>query len=198
MKLSTLLSFTALVLAQGTLGRSTASADRYTNDTRMDTISSMFARSIAEDGLAPRHNLSGPTKASSYILPRAGLGKLEKRQPPDTRPTPEPTGAASTSTTVHIIDEHDFALLLPDRPGGKCRSPGFDPGPGYMRLTTRFDAFSACRTHLGCGSDGVSYCTPVSTDPACSKRVQDGFIRAAAVTTSDDGSYIQNMLSEVE
>ncbi|OSD05056.1 hypothetical protein PYCCODRAFT_1362845 [Trametes coccinea BRFM310] len=121
---------------------------------------------MAEDGLAPRHNLSGPTKASSYILPRsqAGPGKLDKRQPPDTRPTPEPTGASSSSTTVHIIDEHDFALLLPDRPG---------------------ELISDAE------SDGVSYCTPDSTDPACSKRVQDGFIRAAAVTTSDDGSYIQ-------
>ncbi|KAL7277094.1 hypothetical protein ACG7TL_008939 [Trametes sanguinea] len=121
---------------------------------------------MAEDELAPRHNLSGPTKASSYILPRsqAGPGKLDKRQPPDTRPTPEPTGASSSSTTVHIIDEHDFALLLPDRPG---------------------ELISDAE------SDGVSYCTPDSTDPACSKRVQDGFIRAAAVTTSDDGSYIQ-------
>ena len=38
----------------------------------------------------------------------------------DTRPTPEPTGASSSSTTVHITDEHDFALLLPNRSQGTC------------------------------------------------------------------------------
>lgn len=72
---------------------------------------------------------SGPSKASSYV-PQAQaqhLGNSYQKQyrkresqtaPGDTRPTPEPTGASSASTTVHIIDEHDFALLLPDRPGG--------------------------------------------------------------------------------
>ncbi|EIW54741.1 uncharacterized protein TRAVEDRAFT_95504, partial [Trametes versicolor FP-101664 SS1] len=84
--------------------------------------------------------------------------------PADTRPTPEPTGASSASTTVHIIDEHDFALLLPDRPG---------------------ELISDAE------SDGVAYCTPDSASPACGKRVAEGFIRAAAVTTSDDGAYIQ-------
>lgn len=38
----------------------------------------------------------------------------------DTRPTPEPTGASSSSTMVHITDEHDFALLLPNRSQGTC------------------------------------------------------------------------------
>jgi hypothetical protein len=36
----------------------------------------------------------------------------------DTRPTPEPTGEPSVSTTVFISDEKDFALLLPARRGG--------------------------------------------------------------------------------
>ncbi|KAH9887986.1 hypothetical protein C8Q73DRAFT_767527 [Cubamyces lactineus] len=112
--------------------------------------------------------MSGPSRASSYGFERDGNHQVEKRQtqttPADTRPTPEPTGASSTLTTVHIIDEDDFALLLPDRPG---------------------ELISDAE------SDGVSYCTPESTDSACPRRVQDGFIRAAAVTTADDGSYIQ-------
>ncbi|KAI0330719.1 hypothetical protein GY45DRAFT_1323263 [Cubamyces sp. BRFM 1775] len=112
--------------------------------------------------------MSGPSKASSYGLEHDGNHQVEKRQtqttPADTRPTPEPTGASSALTTVHIIDEDDFALLLPDRPG---------------------ELISDAE------SDGVSYCTPESTDSACQRRVQDGFIRAAAVTTADDGSYIQ-------
>ncbi|KAL1948723.1 hypothetical protein VTO73DRAFT_10529 [Trametes versicolor] len=119
---------------------------------------------------------SGPSKASSYV-PQAQAQHLgadsyqqryRKREsqtaPADTRPTPEPTGASSASTTVHIIDEHDFALLLPDRPG---------------------ELISDAE------SDGVAYCTPDSASPACGKRVAEGFIRAAAVTTSDDGAYIQ-------
>lgn len=99
---------------------------------------------------------SGPSKASSYV-PQAQAQHLgadsyqqryRKREsqtaPADTRPTPEPTGASSASTTVHIIDEHDFALLLPDRPGGASLA--------FSGLITGvFDAFDAYRTHLGCG-----------------------------------------------
>lgn len=36
----------------------------------------------------------------------------------DVRPTPAPTGDPSAGTTVHIVDEHDFALLLPSRAQG--------------------------------------------------------------------------------
>ncbi len=69
----------------------------------------------------------GPSKASSYVPQAQHLGGSYEKQyrkretqttPADVRPTPEPTGASSASTTVHIIDEHDFALLLPDRPDG--------------------------------------------------------------------------------
>ncbi|KAI0367436.1 hypothetical protein BV20DRAFT_1045643 [Pilatotrama ljubarskyi] len=104
-----------------------------------------------------------------FSLVALGLGRSTLpggRLDADVRPTPEPTGASSASTTVHIIDEHDFALLLPDRPG---------------------ELISDAE------SDGVAYCMPDtdSTDATCLRRVQDGFIRAAAVTTSDDGAYIQ-------
>ncbi len=54
------------------------------------------------------------------------LGKRASKTYPrdlDMRPTPEPTGASSTTTTVHITDEHDFALLLPNQPGGACPRP---------------------------------------------------------------------------
>ncbi|KAH9848752.1 hypothetical protein C2E23DRAFT_738830 [Lenzites betulinus] len=103
-----------------------------------------------------------------YSFSRLGDQQHRKREsqttPADVRPTPEPTGESSASTTVHIIDEHDFALLLPNRPG---------------------ELISDAE------SDGVAFCTPESADAGCSRRVSDGFIRAAAVTTADDGSYIQ-------
>lgn len=37
----------------------------------------------------------------------------------DTRPTPDPTGAPSDTTTVHITSQADFSLLLPGRQGGE-------------------------------------------------------------------------------
>ncbi|KAI0690500.1 hypothetical protein C8T65DRAFT_711627 [Cerioporus squamosus] len=80
------------------------------------------------------------------------------------RPTPEPTGTSSSSTTVHITDEHDFALLLPNRPG---------------ELISEAE------------SDGVAFCTPGSSDSSCTQSFRDGFVSAAKVATSDDGLWIQ-------
>ena len=40
-------------------------------------------------------------------------------------------------------------------------------------------------------TDGVTYCSFENKDPACTRRLEDGFIRAAAVTHSDDGAWIQ-------
>ena len=37
----------------------------------------------------------------------------------DPAPTPAPTGDPNPLTTVHVTDESDFALLLPNRPHGK-------------------------------------------------------------------------------
>ena len=45
--------------------------------------------------------------------------KNPKRSPLNTAPTPAPTAPGSPDTTVHINDEKDFALLLPNRPGGE-------------------------------------------------------------------------------
>ncbi|KAG6888860.1 hypothetical protein C0995_005281 [Termitomyces sp. Mi166 len=39
--------------------------------------------------------------------------------PVDARPTPDPTGDPSSSTTVHLNNEWDFSILLPGNPGGK-------------------------------------------------------------------------------
>ena len=48
-----------------------------------------------------------------------GTKTLQKRDDAlDTRPTPAPTGDSSPGTTVHITNEHDFALLLPSVQGG--------------------------------------------------------------------------------
>ena len=38
----------------------------------------------------------------------------------DMRPTPDPTGAPSDETTIHITNASDFSLLLPSRQGGTC------------------------------------------------------------------------------
>lgn len=52
-------------------------------------------------------------------LPTGKRASRTRRAPANTRPTPEPTGPSSRSTTVHVRDERDFALLLPDRAGGE-------------------------------------------------------------------------------
>lgn len=55
--------------------------------------------------------------------PHAGSTRTVKREDNDAisqdlKPTPAPTGSSSPGTTVHIANEHDFALLLPGRQGG--------------------------------------------------------------------------------
>ncbi|KAA1475036.1 hypothetical protein DENSPDRAFT_841754 [Dentipellis sp. KUC8613] len=93
---------------------------------------------------------------------------LDERQDPtppeDIRPTPAPTGDPSPSTTVHIENENDFALIMPGNPG---------------ELVSDAEA------------DGISFCTPGTADPGCTNRLPDGFITAAAIAKADDGSWIQ-------
>ncbi|KAL6300975.1 hypothetical protein BKA93DRAFT_739537 [Sparassis latifolia] len=84
--------------------------------------------------------------------------------PSNLSPTPAPTGQSTSSTTVHINSGGDFALLLPATPGELISSAE---------------------------SDGVSFCTSDSSDPTCSRRMESGFITAAAITRADDGSWIQ-------
>ncbi|KAI0028497.1 hypothetical protein K488DRAFT_58441 [Vararia minispora EC-137] len=89
-----------------------------------------------------------------------------KRQDLDTRPTPDPTGAASDATTVHVASASDFSLLLPGRQG---------------ELVSESEA------------DGVAYCASGSSAPHCAGRpaMQQGFIRAAAVQQDPNGAWIQ-------
>jgi len=107
-----------------------------------------------------------PSPSSSYSIRH--LAKPSKRQDAelDTRPTPEPTGSPSDSTTVHITSESDFSLLLPGRQG---------------ELVSDSE------------SDGVSYCTPGSSDPTCANQIKMsvGFITAAAFEQATDGAWIQ-------
>ncbi|KAG5639063.1 hypothetical protein H0H81_007321 [Sphagnurus paluster] len=84
--------------------------------------------------------------------------------PLDTRPTPEPTGDPSQSTTVHITSNSDFSLILPDTPG---------------------ELIGDAEAH------GKSYCTPGSSAPDCINKFGEGFITAAAYEASDDGAYVQ-------
>lgn len=64
------------------------------------------------------------SSAPENRLPRRKLVKKTTKRPTpsadrlDTRPTPEPTGDPSPSTTVHIADENNFSLLTPNKPGG--------------------------------------------------------------------------------
>ncbi|KAI0290151.1 hypothetical protein BC826DRAFT_913626 [Russula brevipes] len=82
----------------------------------------------------------------------------------DTRPTPEPTGEPSVSTTVFISDEKNFALLLPARPG---------------ELISEAE------------EDAISFCTPGSSSDICRNRMPDGFITAASLAYADDKTWIQ-------
>ncbi|KAI0783736.1 hypothetical protein C8Q75DRAFT_795274 [Abortiporus biennis] len=82
----------------------------------------------------------------------------------DTRPTPSPTGQPSPSLTVHITDEKDFALILPDK---------------TSELISDAEA------------DGTAFCSPAGAGEACGRRMNEGFITAAAVNRAEDGSWIQ-------
>ncbi|KAI0754100.1 hypothetical protein C8Q80DRAFT_1136930 [Daedaleopsis nitida] len=104
--------------------------------------------------------LTPDTPSKTALERRKRVSRTER----NTKPTPEPTGVASRSTTVHIKDERDFALLLPDR---------------------SHELISDAE------SDGVAFCTPGSTEGTCERRFAEGFIRAAAISRSEDGSYIQ-------
>ncbi|RPD60303.1 hypothetical protein L226DRAFT_272877 [Lentinus tigrinus ALCF2SS1-7] len=111
---------------------------------------SVKAQQYGTNGDTPRRN----RKRASKTIPRDL----------DMRPTPEPTGVSSLTTTVHITDEHDFALLLPQR---------------SSELVSDAE------------SDGIAFCAPGSSDSSCTQHFEDGFVRTAKVTKSDDGSWIQ-------
>jgi len=74
----------------------------------------------------PRFSKSSNVVPSRTWRSKFWAGALQARQEAsgtteqdlDTRPTPQPTGQASTKTTVFITDKNDFALLLPERPNG--------------------------------------------------------------------------------
>ncbi|KAF5378881.1 hypothetical protein D9615_006852 [Tricholomella constricta] len=108
----------------------------------------------------PVSNRPGPRQVSnSSLTPSATAANLI-----NARPTPEPTGDPSPSTTVHITDIADFSLILPNTPG---------------ELISDAEA------------DGVSFCSPNSASPDCVNNFPEGFITAAAFEASDDGAYIQ-------
>ena len=64
-----------------------------------------------------------------------------KTVPSNLSPTPQPSGSSSATTTVHISSESDFALLLPNRPGGMYSLLTFAP---FLRLPMCFS-----RTYIG-------------------------------------------------
>lgn len=144
-----------LSLAAFGLGRSALSGDSIADNADLSVLELLGP---AVEAMIPGQlHPAQPSPASMYSFSRLGDQQHRKREsqttPSDVRPTPEPTGESSASTTVHIIDEHDFALLLPNRPGGAF--PGFGPCMTrsmrtFLLLTGVFHASDAYRTHLGC------------------------------------------------
>ncbi|KAG6915033.1 hypothetical protein DXG01_013824 [Tephrocybe rancida] len=85
--------------------------------------------------------------------------------PVDARPTPDPTGDPSSSTTVHINSESDFSLILPNQPGELIGDAE---------------------------SDGVAYCSPGTASPGCDGNIfSKDFVTGAAYYESEDGAFIQ-------
>ncbi|ETW77728.1 hypothetical protein HETIRDRAFT_420570 [Heterobasidion irregulare TC 32-1] len=138
------------------------------------TASDRTTPKAAKDQAQPGSSNASSTRYLPHATRSQGENQPARRAPTetldaDTRPTPQPTGDPSPSTTVHINSEQDFSLLLPDTPG---------------ELISDAEA------------DGVSFCAPGSTDPHCAKTFPDGFVRAAAISRSDDGAWIQPTMNE--
>ncbi|KAJ3478064.1 hypothetical protein NLI96_g10022 [Meripilus lineatus] len=88
---------------------------------------------------------------------------LPRSDPSDLRPTPAPTGNPSPSTTS------------PSAP---------------TNATYDFED-PVRRINADAENDGITFCSFNSQTPTCTQRLQDGFVRAAAVTHSDDGAFVQ-------
>jgi hypothetical protein len=97
----------------------------------------------------------------------------------DLRPTPEPTGESSASTTVFVVDQTNFALLLPTRAGGMS----------VLATSASSTTNSLIELISDAEMDAETYCTPGNN--FCTRIMPEGFIRAASVVTADDGSWIQ-------
>ena len=110
----------------------------------------------------------------------------EKKTSLDLRPTPQPTGNPTHATTVHITSNNDFALLLPGTARGMCI-----PLSIHQIQSRRFNHHAELISDAE--SDGVSYCTGNTSEASCADRPSfpAGFISAAVVHESDDGSWIQ-------
>ncbi|GLB34732.1 hypothetical protein LshimejAT787_0202970 [Lyophyllum shimeji] len=136
---------------------------RYLNETNIQEDPPRGAR------LRRRHPRWFPSSVAGHIRPRQASTVNTTPSPSsieliNTRPTPEPTGDSSPSTTVHITDKSDFSLILPNKPGELI---------GDAEV------------------DGVSYCSSSSKAPHCANNFSEGFVTAAAFEASDDGAYVQ-------
>ncbi|OBZ65617.1 hypothetical protein A0H81_14428 [Grifola frondosa] len=145
-------------------------------------ISTFRRNTPATSQQMPLQDLHTPLKPHHACDKHSGFKRQAPSEttPDNLSPTPAPTGDSSPSTTVHITDEHDFTLLLPNRPGGRWHSKSLRR---VLTRLTRAELISDAE------NDGVAFCTPASS--SCPQRMQDGFIRAAAVAHADDGSWVQ-------
>jgi hypothetical protein len=73
---------------------------------------SYLSRLWKDPNISPSRTRS--SKPWAAVLQR----RQDATQDLDLRPTPEPTGQSSASTTIYIVDQTNFALLLPTRAGG--------------------------------------------------------------------------------
>ncbi|KAI0063809.1 hypothetical protein BV25DRAFT_1914881 [Artomyces pyxidatus] len=127
-----------------------------------------FARQLTSGNLSTTSSRFWKQPYSRSLSASVRRHELAQRQTPttpqDTRPTPAPTGDPSPSTTVHITDEGDFALLLPNTAG---------------ELVSDAE------------SDGVAFCSPGSGEAHCVNSMPEGFIVAASILKADDDAWIQ-------
>lgn len=84
-------------------------------------VRSTTTASLTHTSLPPEQSHSEQAKPTSKH--KSKKSKEAKKREGDsqslnTAPTPAPTGPNTSGTTVHILSETDFALLLPSRQGG--------------------------------------------------------------------------------
>ena len=156
---------------------------RRQSPTHKESVHSSESQRVSsfENIIRSRGSIYNQRQATALHAIRPSLADRSPSATKDTRPTPAPTGSGSDLTSVHITSESDFALLLPTRQGGE---DDFLFVKHYSHSNRSTEPVSEAE------QDGESYCTNSSGSP-CSKFVQPGFIRAAAVKRSPDNAWIQ-------
>jgi hypothetical protein len=125
----------------------------------LSSTSIQSSHNVTQTSLPHRAHRHKATPSSSTFLAHHRADAVDQRRLRQTRTrraaeaadTPSPTGAPSDDTTVHINDQNDFALLLPNTPGGTYSL--------LSRDVCRRQCSLSCRTRIRCGErwSGVLY-----------------------------------------